>query len=274
LRTRALVTGYHGFIGCNLISTLNSSDFQSLGIDEEYLSEPDWTTNLQNRLSDFNPQVIFHVGACSNTLVNDVQKTMIMNYQSTKVLVDWSRANNSKMIYSSSAATYGTSGQFPSNLYGWSKYVGEGYVEANSGVALRYFNVYRPGEEDKGIMSSFAYQAFMAHKSNQPVKIFPGNPKRDFIYVKDVVEANIHAFRNFEQIKGKAYEVGSGRANSFESLLEILEIPYSYTPESSVPFGYQYHTESRTSHWMPGWRPRFDLVQGLEDYKSILQKNS
>ena len=67
------------------------------------------------------------------------------------------------MIYSSSAANYGTNGEFPSNLYGWSKYVGEGYVVANGGIGLRYFNVYGPGEENKGILNYLGINQNLLH---------------------------------------------------------------------------------------------------------------
>ena len=71
------------------------------------------------------------------------------------------------IIYSSSAANYGINNRYPSNLYGWSKYAAECYVVANGGIALRYFNVYGPGEEFKGNMASVAYQAYKTNKQNK-----------------------------------------------------------------------------------------------------------
>ena len=62
------------------------------------------------------------------------------------------------IIYSSSAANYGSDGKLPSNLYAWSKYTAECYVNSNGGISLRYFNVYGPKEQHKGKMSSVIYQ--------------------------------------------------------------------------------------------------------------------
>jgi ADP-L-glycero-D-manno-heptose 6-epimerase len=176
------------------------------------------------------------------------------------------------MIYSSSAANYGINGDYPSNLYGWSKYAGEQYVLQNSGIALRYFNVYGPGEEHKGRMSSVAFQMYQKQKSGEKIYLFPRRPKRDFVYIKDVISANLYAAEHFDQLLGNYYEVGSGKAEAFESVLDELQIPYEYTPESSIPKGYQFFTQSQPISWMKGWKPEFDLQRGLKDYKKHLDK--
>jgi ADP-L-glycero-D-manno-heptose 6-epimerase len=271
LKVKVVVTGASGFIGRNLCSAFDSREYSANGIDREYFDYADWADRLVSFLAKVEPQSVFHVGACSDTLVQDVQSTMIMNYQATKVIADWCHERRIPLIYSSSAATYGANGSYPSNLYGWSKYVAEDYVLGRQGLALRYFNVYGPGEEDKGSMSSFAFQSFSLAKHGQPIQLFPGNPTRDFVYVKDVVSANNHAFRNFDYLKGRAYEVGSGQSNSFETMLSLLRIPFSYAPESAIPVGYQFYTESNPSLWMEGWQPRYDLVKGIEEYRSILE---
>jgi ADP-L-glycero-D-manno-heptose 6-epimerase len=123
----------------------------------------DWTDELIQKLNDYKVEGIFHVGACSNTLETDVNYMMTRNYESTKIISDFCSENDIPLIYSSSAANYGNNQEFPSNLYGWSKYVAEQHVIQNGGVALRYFNVYGPGEEHKGKMSSVAYQMMMKH---------------------------------------------------------------------------------------------------------------
>jgi dTDP-4-dehydrorhamnose reductase len=64
------------------------------------------------------------------------------------------------MIYSSSAANYGTNNLYPSNLYGWSKYVGEGYVISNGGIALKILQCVWTRRRNKGKMASVAYQMF------------------------------------------------------------------------------------------------------------------
>lgn len=268
---KVLVTGASGFIGRRLAKFLIDQGFRVVPIDNEYFSQPNWTEILKSMLNSDNPSAVFHVGAYSDTLDQDVQFMMTRNFESTKILSDWCSAANSPLIYSSSAANYGVNGLYPSNLYGWSKYVAEQYVIKNQGVALRYFNVYGPGEEDKGKMASLAYQAFTNAVLDSPVYLFPGVPKRDFVYIEDVLAANVYAFQNYHRIEKMYYEVSTSAANSFEKILEILDIDYKYTKETSIPEGYQFYTCGDPAKWMTGWKPNYDLEKGLIAYKSYLQ---
>ena len=103
---KVLVTGSLGFIGKNLITRLSSSKYDVNGIDLEdfYFSDNIWTVNLLSRLEKLKPEVIFHVGACSDTLENDTNYMMEVNYESTKIISKWCSDNGAKLIYSSSAA--------------------------------------------------------------------------------------------------------------------------------------------------------------------------
>ena len=219
-----------------------------------------------------NYDAVFHVGACSDTLETNVDYMMTRNYESTKIIMDWCIKNNKPMIYSSSAANYGTNNLYPSNLYGWSKYVGEGYVISNGGIALRYFNVYGPGEEDKGKMASVAYQMFIKNVKGEKIVLFPKKPQRDFVYIKDIVSANIHALENYEELGGKYYEVGSGTARTFEDVLNNMGIEYDYTSEDVIPNGYQFYTCSDKNKWMSGWESTWSLESGIKDYCEYLKK--
>lgn len=268
-----LVTGSTGFIGRNLVSALSITASNIEIINDDVFNESDWRSALIDRLNRFNPAIVFHVGACSNTLEQDVQYVMVRNYESTKIISNWCKSNNRHIVFSSSAANYGDNGKYPSNLYGWSKYVAEDYVIQNGGIALRYFNVYGPGENDKGNMSSFIYQAYVKHKSNKKILIFPGGPKRDFVFIEDVISANIHAMQNYQMLAGNFYEVSTGEANSFEDLLTMLGISFQYTELSQIPSGYQFFTSGDKSRWMPGWAPRFLLREGLIKYKSFLSSD-
>ena len=174
------------------------------------------------------------------------------------------------MIYSSSAAAYGTEGKYPSNLYGWSKYVAEDYVCKSGGVALRYFNVYGPGEEKKGKMASFLFQACSSIKSGGEVSLFPGKPTRDFVYIDDVASANLYAFENYSRLVGHFYDVGTGESRSFEDVLTLASIGYSYLDEDKIPQGYQFFTRSRTEKWMQGWNPAYPLERGVSEYLNYL----
>lgn len=264
-----LVTGSNGFIGTNLISKLRES-YNVFEITEEIFKSVEWLKILFEELDRIKPEAVFHVGAVSNTLENDVNYIMIRNYEFTQKLTDYCTIFGVPIIYSSSASCYGVNGQHPSNLYGWSKYTAEHYVLINGGVSLRYFNVYGPGEEDKGTMASVAYQMWDNNRIEKPIKLFPGKPKRDFVYVEDVVSANIHALENYERLQYGYFEVGSGEARTFEDVLEIMEIPYTYAEENQIPKGYQIFTQSAAGKWMPEWEPKFRLEDGLKRYKTYL----
>ena len=269
MKKKVLVTGSGGFIGKQLISCMGAHEV--LGIDEKYLAHKDWKKELLRALSGARPDVVFHVGACSSTLEKRVNYMMVRNYEATKVLVDWCKNNEIPIIYSSSAASYGINGEYPSNLYGWSKYVAEDYVLSHGGLALRYFNVYGPGESHKKKMASVAHQAHERYKtSNKPTGLFPEKPQRDFVYVKDVVSANLHAWKNYKNLVGNYYEVGSGEARTFEDMMDILDIPYFYYDKDRIPEGYQFYTCSNKERWMDGWTPEYNLERGLSNYKKEL----
>jgi ADP-L-glycero-D-manno-heptose 6-epimerase len=269
--TKVLLTGSKGFIGQNLKIELIKKGFDVSEINEDIFDSNGWKVELLLQLIRIKPEVIFHVGACSDTLEKDVNYMMILNFEFTKMLVDWSLQNDSKLIYSSSAASYGENNLHPSNLYGWSKYVAEQYVITNNGVGLRYFNVYGPKEEHKGKMASVAYQSYVKNMSGEECKLFPKKPTRDFVYVKDIVSANMFAFLNYNELNKKYYDVGSGESRSFEDVLDNLDIPYTYHDEKMIPQGYQFFTCSDKDKWMTGWKPEYNLEKGLKDYKSYLE---
>lgn len=265
-----LITGSKGFIGKNLLRELKKDSSIIIEVNEDIFENDDWDKDLSILLLDNQPDVIYHVGACSDTLEQNVNYMMKLNFEFTKILVDWTKENNSKLIYSSSAANYGQNEKYPSNLYGWSKYVAEQYVISNNGVALRYFNVYGPGEENKGKMSSVAYQSFKGKEEGKTWKLFPGKPTRDFVYVEDVVSANIYATENYQKLNKNWYEVGSGESRSFEDVLDNMSVFYYYHDESVIPKGYQFYTCSKKEKWMTDWKPKYNLERGIAEYKNYL----
>ena len=266
-----IITGTDGFIGGSLYKTLENN-FNIYTINEDVFNSNDWTDTLYKILTEVSPTTIYHIGACANTLETDVNYMMTRNYEFTKIVSDYSKSNNVKLIYSSSAANYGVNGLYPSNLYGWSKYVAEDYVLKNGGIALRYFNVYGPGESHKGTMASVAYQMLVKKSQNKKIELFPLNPRRDFVYIDDVISANIFANDNYSKLVGSYYEVGSGEARSFEDVMDILGLEYSYLPEELIPKGYQFITKSNHLKWMPNWLPKIKIDDGLVSYLKELKK--
>lgn len=266
---KALITGSLGFIGKNLKKEIQK-DFEIFEINEDIFRNENWINVLSIYLNHLECDVVFHIGACSNTLETNANYMMERNYEFSRIVSDHCKSKNIPLIYSSSAANYGVNNQYPSNLYGWSKYIAEQYIIKNDGIALRYFNVYGEGEEEKQRMASIAYQMFIKYKNGEEIKLFPKKPSRDFVYVKDVLSANIFAYNNYSELKGKYYDVGSGESRTFEDVLKIMEIPFTYVEESNIPKGYQFYTRSNKEKWMPNWNPRYNIELGLKEYLTYL----
>lgn len=269
---KILVTGHYGFIGSNLISQLRSLGHEVSGLDREIFYIGIWKDSLEITLKAINPDCVFHVGANSNTMESDVNTMMSENFDFTYGLALWCSENNVPLIYSSSASVYGNY-DGKRNLYAWSKYSAEAVVLMMGGVALRYFNVYGAGEEHKGAMASIMYQSWRQQREGHLVVLFPLNPKRDFVYVDDVASANIHAMNHYGVLGGYSYDVGTGKARTFEEVMQIMKVPYRVSEDISIiPDNYQFYTQADPERFMEGWEPRYKLEEGIETYLEYLNK--
>lgn len=262
---RIILTGNEGFIGKNLEKELLQFDYEVVGFERGST-----ITEIKNQMT--RDSIVVHQGAITDTLYEDNIEMMNNNYEFSCRLFDAAFDKGLKVVYASSAASYGIE-DCPANIYGWSKYCAEQYGIAlfagtNNFIALRYFNVYGPGEQHKGRMASIAHQAMKKGSMN----LFVGNPRRDFVYVKDVVNANMYAI-NCEGIPTGYYDVGSGVASSFEEVCNHLEIPFEYADESKIPAGYQFFTCSSSDKWMPGWKPECDLESALKEYRTAFNED-
>jgi len=266
-----LLTGSEGFIGRSIqsrIENIYNDKFNVWTFEKNNIKNNEyWIEELSELVNDSD--IILHVGADSNTQNFDFNDVFFHNYYFSKVLFDLiSQSNNdNKTIYSSSAACYGTQGM-PETIYAWSKFLAEqyGYSKLENFISLRYFNVYGPGENDKGNMSSIAYQALIT--KNDYFYLFPGNPKRDFIFVEDIVEANLHPI--FNNIKKGIYDVGTGDENSFEDIVEFFDLNVKYLDKSKIPKNYQYQTKANKNKFMKGWEAKYSLELGLKKYQELL----
>ena len=267
-----LLTGSKGFIGSNIKKTIFTDKYENnvlslCSVEQPYMDYSGWESTLSKAVegSDY----IIHIGAISDTMLQDNNKMMKYNYEFSKVLFELANIWNKPVVYASSAANDGDNG-LPSNFYGWSKYVTEQYglSKVSNFVALRYFNVYGPGEEHKGNMSSVAYQAWDKGFFN----LFTGKPTRDFVYIDDVVDATL--FPLFNDVPSGIYHVGTGESRTFEHVLDLMEVPYSYRDKSAIPTGYQEYTEAEPKMFFPDWDPKYMLEDGIKKYKQFLNKDS
>lgn len=238
------------------------------------------------KLDKYKFDYIFHEGAISDTTCKDQELVIKTNYESLDYLIDKARESEGALIYASSAAVYGNSkapnvvgsGEIPENVYGFSKLLMD--MKLNEMIkndecdnfkiiSLRYFNVYGKGEYFKGSTSSMILQLGLQALRDKKVRLFEfGEQNRDFVYIKDVIQANIKAI---ESSKSGIYNVGSGKTRSFNDIVEILksylgdfEVEYIKNPYSF----YQNHTQADISQTIKDlfYEPRYTLESGIEDY--------
>ena len=242
-------------------------------------------------------RAIFHMGACSDTTERNAAYLRHNNTLYTQRLAEWAVANKAYFSYASSAATYGA-GQLgysdsdaltpllePLNLYGHSKLDFDRWA-LETGIAykitgFRFFNVYGPNEYHKGHMRSLVHKGFGQVQAAGKLKLFKsylpaygdGEQKRDFLYVKDAVEAVAWFYQN-PHWKG-IFNLGAGRAETWNALgtalfkamgrekhIEYIDMPYDIRKQ------YQYFTEADMSKFSwTGCPVRFrDLDAGVTDY--------
>lgn len=252
-----VVTGAAGFIGSNIIKGLNARGFtRIIAVDD--LRQGDKFKNIADlKILDYQDaadfyqrfekkyfgsiEAVFHEGACSDTMENNGQYMMQNNFSTSCQLFEACQNQGTRLLYASSAATYGASENFaeapinelPLNVYGYSKLLfdqrlrqllGSEFEASRSQVAgFRYFNVYGPREQHKGRMASVAFHQFHQFKKNGTVQLFgsygdyaAGEQKRDFVFIDDVVAVNLW-FYDHPEAKG-IFNLGSGRAQAFNDV--------------------------------------------------------
>ncbi len=260
---KVVLTGSKGFIGSALLKALKKQKNTYVWLLNQDKNQ--WNDNYGLDEAVKTCDVIFHVGAISDTTLQDCNEMLYWNYTLSKKLFDLARKYNKRVVYSSSAATYGLGDNLPTNIYGWSKKLAEEYglKACKKFVALRYFNVYGPGEDHKGKMASVAYQAY----KKGSFTLFPKKPKRDFVYIDDVVNANLAAAK----LDRGVFDVGYGEAVLFEDLVSGMGINYNYTTEDKIPSWYQYYTCADKKMRVPGWVPKYNVKKGTKKYYGKLK---
>ncbi|GAB2890042.1 ADP-glyceromanno-heptose 6-epimerase [Uliginosibacterium flavum] len=250
-----VVTGAAGMIGSNIIAGLNARGITNIiAVDNmtkgdkfrnlvdlqvaDYFDKHDFRDALNSGEFDGKVKAILHQGACSNTMEHNGQYMMDNNYRYTVDVLEFCIAQKVPMLYASSAATYGASSTFreepefegPLNVYGYSKVLFDRVLRQRWSeltaqvVGFRYFNVYGPREEHKaGAGSSVAFNAFHQFRKEGKVKLFvgcdgypDGGQLRDFIFVEDVVKANLYFLDNPD--KSGIFNLGTGNAQSFNDV--------------------------------------------------------
>lgn len=292
-----VVTGGAGFIGSNIVARLTAETAYDVVVCDrlETADLAKWKNLAKHSIADFwAPEELFeqlerhaerieavvHMGAISSTTEPDADLILRTNFTLSRDLWDWCAIRDARMIYASSAATYGDgetgfnddddaeslSKLRPLNAYGYSKMLFDQYAvrQSDRGQAppqwagLKFFNVYGPNEGHKGGMKSVVAQIWPKVAAGETVSLFrshnpnypDGGQLRDFVYVDDVVDI-IEFLLQSPEVSG-VFNAGSGQARSFDDLAKATfaaagkapSIEYVDMPEA-IRDRYQYFTQAR-----------------------------
>jgi ADP-L-glycero-D-manno-heptose 6-epimerase len=250
---KVVVTGAAGFIGSNLVHGLNAIGIDDIIAVDDLTDGPKYRNLLNARLSDYFDKdefytrfaggelgkvaAVLHEGACSDTMEHNGRFMLENNYRRSKDLLEACQVQGTRLLYASSAATYGGSTTFkevpeleqPLNIYGYSKLLFDNVVRRalpslqQQVVGFRYFNVYGPREQHKGRMASVAFHHFNQFRARGKVDLFgpnagyaAGTQARDFVFVDDVVAVNLWFLQN-PRVSG-IFNLGTGRAQPFNDV--------------------------------------------------------
>jgi ADP-L-glycero-D-manno-heptose 6-epimerase len=301
-----LVTGGAGFIGSNLVLALQaqepeahlivvddfrSGDFRNLqgfrgDLVTADVSRLDWSAQFKDLVFD----VIFHEASITDTTIHDQFQQAHDNIEGFRRLLAFAVPNQTRVVYASSAATYGQAGgrmsesqePAPANIYAFTKLqldnLARYYGRSNPSwriVGLRYFNVYGPHEAHKKAAASMIYQLYCQMKAGKRPRVFrAGEHKRDFVYVKDVVALTLAAA---SAKRSGVFNGGSGQPISFNQVIEELNrnLGTNYEPdyfENPYAGFYQPHTEADLTQTQNefNYKPSTPAA-GIADYVSWLE---
>jgi UDP-glucose 4-epimerase len=304
---RVIITGGAGFIGSNIAEEL-SADNEVIIIDDlssgriqniEHLTKRSNVSFIHGSITELSllqkafagADYIFHQAALASVplSIDDPLRTNEVNILGTlNVLVTARDCNVKKVVFASSCAIYGDTPSLPAreNLptnplspYAVTKATGEQYcsvfrhVYGLPTVCLRYFNVYGPRQDPKSEYAAVVPKFITAALSSRPLIIFgDGKQTRDFVFVKDVVSANVSAAQ--ADIAG-AFNIGSGRQTSVIDLANLVlklagrDVAPLYHPPKAGEIRHSFADISRASEF--GYSPQHNLEEGIKRIISSLK---
>lgn len=297
---KSLVTGGAGFIGSNLALELEkrghevvvtdnfqSADSQNLkGFKGEIVS---WDVSIPQTFKN-KFDIIFHQAAITDPRYPNDDETFFKNVEGFKRMIELAEQHGAKLVYASTAGLYGN-GPVPMRevqpkdvltVYGRSKLkmdeMAEQLFSKRHIVGLRYFNVFGPREAHKGRPASMIYHLYHQMKRGERPRLFNwGEQIRDFIYIKDIISANLKAV----EAPSGVYNVATGVGTSFNDLVKTLnevmgtQLEPDYFPMPYDPSTYQSNTQGDTTlaEQMLGFKSEWELKKAIQDYLEWLREN-
>lgn len=296
-----LVTGGAGFIGSNLVLTLQdkypdtrltviddfrSGDFKNLaGYKGDFVAQNLATLDWEAQFGSEKFDGIFHMASITDTTLHDQFVQTHENVESFRRLLRFARPSKTRVVYASSAATYGNAssasseagGAAPSNVYAFSKVIMDNMARRSAAeardwvlVGLRFFNVYGPREAHKGVPASMVYHLSKQMTAGERPRIFKhGEQQRDFVYVEDIVQGCLRALRAGQS---GIYNLGYGKPRSFNEMVQILNkvLGTKLAPEyiNNPHTHYQNFTQADLTSVRSalGYEPEYSLEEGVADY--------
>lgn len=290
---KCLVTGGTGFIGCNLAIKLLEEGHQVIviGSPKEQKIPNLKAKYLPKNLGDLKLlselDVLFHQGAITDTTLLDRNKMFDTNVEWSKKLFNVVLERGCRhIVYASSTAVYGNmpapyiediTPLNPLNPYAESKKLLEEFAQEFAAqnpavvlVGLRYCNVYGQRENHKKKSASMIYQLAQQMVNGNPKIFRGGEQKRDYIYIDDIVRANLLASQSQ---KSTILNCGCGKATTFNNLIEILNsvMDINRKPEyieNPYEGKYQNHTQCDMTKARQELEfiPEFDIEAGIKEY--------
>jgi len=294
---RVLVTGGAGFIGSHLTEALLRRGYTVRVLDNLSSGRREWVSAEAEFVEGDirNPgacdsacadcAAVFHMAAMSRSAasLDAIELCTSVNVAGTQnVLLAARRHKIRKVVYSGSSTFYGSSeiphveGMRPDflNLYGLSKATGEEYcllfdrLYGVPAIVLRYFNVYGPRQPEEGAYALVAGIFLRRALQGLPLVIHgSGHQSRDFIHVRDVVEANIRAWES--DVHGEIVNIGSGTRISVLELANMISPEQVYGPARVGDAAHTLADISRARDLL-GWRPTVRFSDGLRELKQIM----
>lgn len=295
---KILVTGGCGFIGSYIVDDLINNGHHVVVVDNLSTGNVDnlndkavfynvdiESENIKNIFDKERPQIVYHQAAQINiqNSIKDPSFDAEVNIIGTIKILECMRDYNvSKIIYASSAASYGNPKYLPvdenhekspMSFYGISKYIPEHYIDIFSKLhgfkysILRYANVYGIRQDPKGEGGVVPIFMDMLKKGESPYIFGDGEQIRDFIYVKDIANANLAVLTKGDN---EIFNVSTGFGTSINTLFKEMSTIYN----KNIHPIYQ---NARSSDILESvlsneklknkteWLPRYSLKQGLKE---------